>query len=208
LRRSILACGLLLAFAGMATAAGAATASKNNDASPSTATTSTGASTALVTTESRPTSSRLERRTAARLRRHIRRFRADTRRWQTVMHGSPPANSARTLAAHTLPRLQQLNRRWQRRAHRVWLRATHPPRLRDWLCIHRYEGSWSDAGGPYWGGLQMDLSFQQTYGSWLLRHKGTADHWSPLEQIWVAERASRSRGFSPWPNTARDCGLY
>ena len=32
----------------------------------------------------------------------------------------------------------------------------------------------------------MDLSFQQTYGGWLLRHKGTADHWSPLEQIWVA----------------------
>ena len=37
----------------------------------------------------------------------------------------------------------------------------------------------------------MDLSFQQTYGGWLLRHKGTADHWSPLEQIWVAVRASR-----------------
>jgi hypothetical protein len=80
--------------------------------------------------------------------------------------------------------------------------------MRDWLCIHRYEGSWADSGSPYWGGLQMDLSFQQTYGGWLLRHQGTADHWSPLEQIWVAERASRSRGFSPWPNTARDCGLY
>ena len=36
----------------------------------------------------------------------------------------------------------------------------------------------------------MDLSFQQTYGGWLFRHKGTADHWSPLEQIWVAVRAS------------------
>ncbi len=32
----------------------------------------------------------------------------------------------------------------------------------------------------------MDLSFQQAYGGWLLHHKGTADHWSPLEQIWVA----------------------
>jgi hypothetical protein len=28
-----------------------------------------------------------------------------------------------------------------------------------------------------------------------------------MEQIWVAVRAWRTRGFSPWPNTARDCGL-
>jgi hypothetical protein len=192
----------------MATAAGAATASKNSEASPSTTTTTiTTTSATVATTESRPVSSRWERRTAARLRRHIRRFRADTRHWQTVMNGRPPA-TARRLAANSLPRLHQLARRWQRRAHRLWLLATHPPRLRDWLCIHRYEGSWADSGSPYWGGLQMDLSFQQTYGGWLLTHKGTADHWSPLEQIWVAERASRSRGFSPWPNTARDCGLY
>ena len=80
--------------------------------------------------------------------------------------------------------------------------------MRGWLCIHRYEGSWADAGGPYWGGLQMDLSFQQSYGGWLFRHKGTADHWSPLEQIWVAVRAARVRGFSPWPDTARYCGMY
>ena len=79
--------------------------------------------------------------------------------------------------------------------------------MRGWLCIHHYEGSWSDTGSPYWGGLQMDYSFQSTYGGWLLRHKGTADHWSPLEQIWVAVRASHSRGFSPWPNTARYCGM-
>ena len=205
MRRSILACGLLLAFAGMATAAGAATASKNSESSPST---TTSTSTTVATTESRQGPSRWEQREAARWRRHIRHFRADTRHWLTVMHGRPPANNSRSLAGRSFPRLRQLSRRWQRRAHRVWLQATHPPRLRDWLCIHRYEGSWADSGSPYWGGLQMDLSFQQTYGSWLLRHHGTADHWSPLEQIWAAERASRSRGFSPWPNTARDCGVY
>jgi Transglycosylase-like domain len=209
LRRSILACGLLLAFAGMATAAGAATASKNTESSPSTtATTTATTGTTVATTESRQAPSRSEQRTAARWRRHIRRFRADTRHWLTVINGRPPANNSRSLAGRSFPLLRQLDRRWQRRAHHVWLQATHPPRLQDWLCIHRYEGSWADSGSPYWGGLQMDLSFQQTYGGWLLRHKGTADHWSPLEQIWVAERASRSRGFSPWPNTARDCGLY
>jgi hypothetical protein len=53
----------------------------------------------------------------------------------------------------------------------------------------------------------MDLGFQQAYGSYLLRTKGTADRWSPLEQMWVAERAHATRGFYPWPNTARMCGL-
>jgi hypothetical protein len=54
----------------------------------------------------------------------------------------------------------------------------------------------------------MDISFQRTYGRDLLRRKGTANRWTALEQIWVAERAYRSgRGFYPWPNTARYCRL-
>jgi len=54
----------------------------------------------------------------------------------------------------------------------------------------------------------MDIGFQRTYGRRLLRRKGTADHWTRLEQMWVAERAHRSRrGFYPWPSTARACGL-
>ena len=76
------------------------------------------------------------------------------------------------------------------------------------MCIHRYEGSWRDDGGPYYGGLQMDIGFQQHYGRVLLAAKGTADHWTPIEQMWVAEKAYRAgRGFYPWPNTARYCGL-
>ena len=205
MRRSILACGLLLAFAGMATAATAGTATSNTDSTPIPA---AGTLTAVRVTAAAKRPSRWELQTAAAWRRHIRRFRADTRRWQTVMLGRPPAGSSRSLAARSLGRLRQLERRWRHRAHSAWWHATHPPEMRDWLCIHRYEGSWADSGSPYWGGLQMDLSFQQTYGGWLLRHKGTADHWSPLEQIWVAVRASHSRGFSAWPNTARDCGLY
>jgi hypothetical protein len=54
----------------------------------------------------------------------------------------------------------------------------------------------------------MDLTFQRQYGPRLLRIKGTADHWTRFEQMWVAERAHRSgRGFYPWPLTARRCGL-
>jgi hypothetical protein len=193
----------------MATAAAAATASKteNNPAA------TTSASTTVATTEAQQGPSHWALRTAAASRRHIRRYRANTRHWLTVINGQPPTNisrslSARSLSAGSLRRLLRLERRWRHVAHRTSWRAKHPPYLSAWLCIHQYEGSWADPGSPYWGGLQMDLSFQQTYGGWLLRHKGTADHWSALEQIWVAVRASRSRGFSPWPNTARDCGVY
>ena len=206
MRRSILACGLVLAFAGMATAATAATTGTDENTSTATTTTTTTGS----TTDPGTAVSRWEAHTARVWRRHIRRFRADTRHWLTVMHGRPPAAGSRTLAASSssLPRLRYLVRHWRHRAHRLWRQATHPPEYGGWLCIHHYEGSWADPNSPYWGGLQMDLSFQETYGGWLLRHKGTANHWSPLEQIWVAVRASRARGFSPWPNTAHYCGLY
>jgi hypothetical protein len=101
-----------------------------------------------------------------------------------------------------------LRRAWRLRLYRARFRAHHPPHLAEWLCIHRYEGAWRDPTSPYYGGLQMDLSFQRTYGASLLRRKGTAEHWAPYEQMWVAERALRAgRGFSPWPLTARRCGL-
>lgn len=83
------------------------------------------------------------------------------------------------------------------------------PHYSQWLCIHSHEGAWNaNTGNGYYGGLQMDISFQRTYGPELLRAKGTADNWTPFEQMMVAERAHRSgRGFGPWPNTARMCGL-
>jgi len=102
-----------------------------------------------------------------------------------------------------------VRRLWRSRATSARKRFLAGPQHKSqWACIHRYEGAWHDGGAPYWGGLQMDMSFMRTYGSHLLRMKGTADHWTPLEQMWVAEKAHRSgRGFGPWPNTARACGL-
>lgn len=90
---------------------------------------------------------------------------------------------------------------------RLLARVARPPHYNQWLCIHHYEGSWTDPGAPYWGGLQFDYDFMRTYGPHLLATKGTADNWTPLEQMWVAERAWRTRGFQPWPQTARLCGL-
>lgn len=80
-------------------------------------------------------------------------------------------------------------------------------------CIQSHEGSWRDPDKPYWGGMQMDMGFMQTYGTWLLRNVGTADKWTPHQQLHVAYRAYsgwkgfEGRGWTPWPNTARFCGL-
>lgn len=82
-------------------------------------------------------------------------------------------------------------------------------RFEAWVCIHNHEGAWNDAGDPYWGGLQMDRGFMLAYGrDMIARHRGgLANTWTPAEQIVVAERAYASRGFAPWPNTARSCGV-
>ncbi len=81
------------------------------------------------------------------------------------------------------------------------------PLDRNFLCIHNHEGDWNDAGSPYWGGVQMDLEFQRTYGPEFYRAWGTADHWPVSVQLAVAMRAYLTRGYHPWPNTARYCGL-
>ena len=129
-------------------------------------------------------------------------YRHQTWRWQLIMGRRltrqlqhPPSDPMDKIAV------------WRRVAVKTRRRAENPPHKRQWLCIHRYEGAWNDPDAPYYGGLQMDSGFQQTYGAYLLRTKGTADHWTPLEQMWVAERAHKARGFYPWPNTARTCGL-
>ena len=130
-------------------------------------------------------------------------YRHRTWRWQRLMGhpltrnlSHPPSDPANKIAV------------WKRVALRTKRHALNPPHKRQWLCIHHFEGAWNDPNPPYYGGLQMDLSFQRRYGDGLLSRKGTANHWTPLEQMWAAERAHRAgRGFYPWPNTARYCGL-
>jgi hypothetical protein len=116
----------------------------------------------------------------------------------------PTTSLSRSLVFHRA----QLS--WTQRELRETLSALAQllvPHKAAWLCIHRYEGAWDDPNPPYWGGLQMDIGFQRTYGRSLLQSKGTADNWTPLEQMQVAERAWNERGYYPWPNTARYCGL-
>ncbi|HEU5064614.1 MAG TPA: hypothetical protein VFT86_01835 [Gaiellaceae bacterium] len=140
--------------------------------------------------------------------RQIRHYRQQTWRWQNVMGVSRTRANRSTLRHPSRTYKRWVRDLWKRRAIRAHRRASNPPHKSGWLCIHRHEGQWNDPNAPYYGGLQMDISFQRTYGARLLRTKGTADHWTPLEQMWVAEKAHRSgRGYYPWPNTARYCGL-
>jgi hypothetical protein len=142
------------------------------------------------------------------LLRPIARYRRETWRWQQLI------GQRRTLTTDTARRSRDpeyrrwVLRLWRTRATKLRRLGRRPPHRRAWLCIQRYEGAWHDPRAPYYGGLQMDLRFQRLYGRFLLRKKGTANRWSPVEQMWVAERALRAgRGFHPWPRTARFCGL-
>jgi hypothetical protein len=148
-----------------------------------------------------------QQRAIAWLSSQVSGYQAATWRWERVMGRTRTPTGGRVLAEMSVPDVERAVRLWQHRAAAARRRAQHPPHLAAFLCIHRYEAGWRDGGGPYYGGLQMDLGFQRRYAPWLLRKKGTADHWTPLEQIWTAEKAARSRGFWPWPNTARVCGL-
>jgi hypothetical protein len=186
-----------------ASIAAAAIGSQGTAGSSTTTGTALTSTTSTATTTS--TSSGVPRRT---LIRQIERYKRVTWRWERLMGVRRTGTANRSLDAAADGTLVAVRNKWRRFAVRARLRALHPPHRSAWLCIHRFEASWQDGGAPYYGGLQMDWSFMSHYGRELLRRKGDASHWTPLEQMWVAERAHRSgRGFYPWPNTARYCGL-
>ena len=75
------------------------------------------------------------------------------------------------------------------------------------MLIHSCEGAWNDPGGPYYGGMQMDISFQQTYGPEFYRRWGTADNWPVWAQLTASYRGWKARGWQPWPACAAHFGL-
>jgi hypothetical protein len=128
--------------------------------------------------------------------------------WQRVMGKRRQPTEFMERETTNLVHLAFLRDLWRERAARARTRGKRPPHRSAWLCIKRYEGRWTDPNAPYWGGLQMSLQFQRVFGRYLLGEKGTANRWTPAEQMWTAERALRAGlGFHPWPNTARACGL-
>jgi hypothetical protein len=150
----------------------------------------------------------VDRKRMNTLRRQIRSHRANAWHWQHVMGKRRTPTSYGERRTTSLAKLTWMRNLWRARATRVRAAVRRVPNRGAWLCIHSYEGPWNDPHSPYYGGLQMDIPFQRAYGRYLLRKKGTANRWKPLEQMWTAEKARRSgRGFHPWPNTARRCGL-
>lgn len=110
---------------------------------------------------------------------------------------------ARREANHQRRRARRLTRRL-----RAVIRSSFDPVRAGLLCIHAGEGSWRDPDAPYWGGLQMDQAFMETYGAPLLERFGYAHRWPIGAQLAVGEIAYFSgRGFGPWPNTRRACGI-
>jgi hypothetical protein len=109
--------------------------------------------------------------------------------------------------------LVKILERWQRRLdHYRAAYARRRPVLEDLLCIHSYEGAWdavSDTVPTYYGGLQMDATFEETYGADVLANRGGAhaNQWPRHDQLMVAYRGYRVRGFTPWPTAAAACGL-
>ncbi len=140
------------------------------------------------------------------------------RRLALALHSVYPGRPARAFASARRPGGKTLLRVWEERSAAAALAVSRHAERRAaipaWLaqaftCIHHYEAAWNaNTGNGYYGGLQMDLGFQSVYGAEYLRRYGTADRWPVWAQLEVAAKAYRSgRGFQPWPNTARACGL-
>ena len=103
--------------------------------------------------------------------------------------------------------------RWDRRLrHYRAAYAARRPVIDGLMCIHTYEGSWdavSDTTPTYYGGLQMDASFEAAYGPDVLAYRGGAhaNTWPRHDQLMVAIRGYEVRGYTPWPTAAAACGL-
>jgi hypothetical protein len=140
--------------------------------------------------------------------RRIHRYERTTWGWQRLMGVRRTQSRRLYLKTWDLDYRLLILRQWHRRAAHARHRAHNPPHERAWRCLQSHEGAWTDPSDPYWGGLQMDRSFMRAYAPRHLLRRGWANRWSPVEQMWVGERALRAgRGFHPWPNTARACGL-
>lgn len=162
-----------------------------------------------------PASASHRHRRCAGNREAIRFYSSKARGWE-ARHDAPltrVGNAARSPGCTYVgyaARLWRSRARDARTAYEKWFAAE----AAKWECIHDHEShNWAIHNPPYDGGLQMDLGFQRTYGSEFIARWGTAGHWPVWAQYLAADRAFSgyngyaARGYTPWPNTARACGL-
>jgi hypothetical protein len=148
-------------------------------------------------------------------------YRTAARSWESKMNLKVSKSDFNASKIHSCAYTVWVAHKWAklavklRKAYPKWLAAQTPAVDYDtWDCIHRHEGAWNaNTGNGYYGGLQMDMGFQSTYGPEFMKRWGTANKWPAWAQIIAAERARdgyagfHARGYGPWPNTARACGL-
>lgn len=139
----------------------------------------------------------------------IRFYRASTWTWNWQA-GSRLQRFSKWRPRHSCAYLGYLGLMARKRARsaRLMFERWYQAALGRWSCIHSHEGAWNDDNAPFWGGLQMDEGFQRAYGQEFMRLWGYANNWPVWAQLRAADRAHDSgRGYYPWPNTARACGL-
>ena len=93
----------------------------------------------------------------------------------------------------------------------------HSPNYKLWLSVNQNECSktWNcNTGNGYYGGLQMDVSFERTYNWTAYKLWGNANKWPKNSQMLAADRAyngyhgAGARGLTPWPSSRREFGSY
>lgn len=122
-------------------------------------------------------------------------------RWVAEAH---PTRRARILKywVHVHNHSLAKYRHWLVNSPMVWYESSGAS------CVHHYEGPWNaNTGNGYYGGFQMDMSFQQSHGARFLAKYGTANNWPVIDQILVTKSVVTQSGWGQWPNTARMCGL-
>ena len=128
-------------------------------------------------------------------------YRIETWRWQALMSKPRTPTYFAERRSKDAEYLRWLRELWRGRAVKAERAAQNPPHRRAWLCIHRFErhpeqGWATRTGNGYYGGLQMDISFQRTYGGELLRRKGTANRWTRLNRCGSPSARTRAAAAS------------
>jgi len=131
-------------------------------------------------------------------------LRVSVKQWRSAMGAKSPR---RELSASGS--LEFRFNQWRRLARQTHAQYRNPPQKANFLCIHRFEGSWTDRDSGHnghYGGVQMGKDEWDKFGR-PYTHKEYPYQASMLDQLWAAYRYWLVSGFSPWSQTAPNCGL-
>ena len=135
-------------------------------------------------------------------------YRARYAHWKVRAGAHPPRRFVAATPPRVCAHVRRDAERWRARSRRARREAEQLFALlyERFECVHEHEGAWdANTGNGYFGGLQMDATFELSYGSEYVDRWGHAHRWPVAIQLVVAERARRVRGWAPWPTHALYC---